>query len=490
MPNLPELGVGIVYVPGLEPLLESGDSPVDVLEIEPQTLWHYRPKNKPAYSFPSEAIQHLNTFPQRKIVHSIGFAVGGSQQPDSDFLSALATSVECLGAPWASEHLSFTSARGSQGHFHAGFMLPGAQTPEGIALAVRNIRTFAQYLPVPFAVETAVNYLQPRPGELRDGEYVARVVSEADCGILLDLHNIWTNEQNGRQRVDEFLSTIPLERVWEIHLGGGREYQGFWLDAHSGAVPKDVMALAKDVVPRLPNLKAIIFEIFPTFVPIVGVDVIGQELVNIQAIWRRRRQPNDEMGRDAPQGFIPTYVKETEEEGFATSPAIWERTLGELVTRGESAGPLADQLEKDPGVPLIRELVWKFRAGAIVNVLNWASTLIMLQCGDEFFEKQLDRYFKSTSPQPFASEEAGCFIQYLRTQDLDVPYLQETLDFEEAAMAALLTKEAQVIRARHNLHALLNALADGQVPHDLEEGSYEIEIPPNDEVTSNVKICT
>jgi len=55
-------------------------------------------------------------------------------------------------------------------------------------------------------------------------------------------------------------------------------------------------------------------------------------------------------------------------------------------------------------------------------------------------------------------------------------------------MAALLTRETQVIRARHNLHALLNALADGRVPHDLEEGLYEIEIPPNEEVTSNAKV--
>jgi len=369
-------------------------------------------------------------------------------------------------------------------------MLPGAQTPDGIALAVRNIRMFAEHLSVPFAVETAVNYLQPHQGELSDGEYVATVVNEADCGILLDLHNIWTNERNGRQRIDEFLAAIPLERVWEIHLGGGSEYQGYWLDAHSGAVPKEVMALAEDLVPRLPNLKAMIFEIFPTFVPIVGLDVIRKELENIQEIWKRRRQCNQQMGRHTQRRVILTDAKEIEDEGFATSPAIWERTLGELVTRGESSGPLAEQLEKDPGVPLIRELVWKFRAGAIVNVLNWASTLIMLQRGDEFFKKQLDRYFKSTPPQPFASEEASCFIQYLRTQDLDVPYLQEILDFEEAAMAALHTRETQVIRARHNLHALLNALADGQVPQDLEEGSYEIEIPPNDKVTSNAKVFT
>ena len=51
-------------------------------------------------------------------------------------------------------------------------------------------------------------------------------------------------------------------------------------------------------------------------------------------------------------------------------------------------------------------------------------------------------------------------------------------------MTALFTKKTQVIRARHDLHALLNALADGRVPDDLKAGSYEIEIPPNEESTS------
>jgi len=55
---------------------------------------------------------------------------------------------------------------------------------------------------VPIAIETAVNYLRPRADELGDGEFVAAVAERADCGILLDLHNIYCNALNGRQSVD------------------------------------------------------------------------------------------------------------------------------------------------------------------------------------------------------------------------------------------------------------------------------------------------
>lgn len=61
-----------------------------------------------------------------------------------------------------------------------------------------------------------------------------RVVESADCGLLLDLHDLFANALNGRQSLDEFLDLAPLDRVWEVHLAGGMEVDGFWLDAHSG----------------------------------------------------------------------------------------------------------------------------------------------------------------------------------------------------------------------------------------------------------------
>lgn len=116
-------------------------------------------------------------------------------------------------------------------------------------------------MPMPFAVETGVNYLHPRAEELPDGAFVAGVAMAADCGILLDLHNVWTNERNGRQAVDDFVAQIPLERVWEVHLAGGSELEGYWLGSHSGGIPDELHALAARVIPQLPNLRALIFEI-------------------------------------------------------------------------------------------------------------------------------------------------------------------------------------------------------------------------------------
>ena len=68
-----------------------------------------------------------------------------------------------------------------------------------MSVAVAAIRRLRADLGVPLAFETGVNYLASRPDEMEDGEFVAAVAERADCGILLDLHNIYTNAVNGRQ---------------------------------------------------------------------------------------------------------------------------------------------------------------------------------------------------------------------------------------------------------------------------------------------------
>src|SRR3546814_3270109 len=100
---------------------------------------------------------------------------------------------------------------------------------------------------------------------MTDGEFIAEIAERADCGILLDMHNLWCNQLNGRQPVDDVLATLPLERVWEIHLAGGDAVAGYWLDAHSGLVPDPLMELCRTWFPRLPNLKAVIIVNIPDY---------------------------------------------------------------------------------------------------------------------------------------------------------------------------------------------------------------------------------
>ena len=93
----------------------------------------------------------------------------------------------------------------------------------------------------------------------------------AGCGIWLDLPrtvspgNALNAGRHERRQVSE--GQIPLDRVWEIHVAGGMEMDGFWLDGHCDVLPHRLLEIARRVLPALPNVKAMIFRDFPIFYP-------------------------------------------------------------------------------------------------------------------------------------------------------------------------------------------------------------------------------
>ena len=53
-------------------------------------------------------MERLAELPQRKLVHSVGTPVGGTRLGDRRQLPLLREAIARLGAPWCSEHLSFS----------------------------------------------------------------------------------------------------------------------------------------------------------------------------------------------------------------------------------------------------------------------------------------------------------------------------------------------------------------------------------------------
>ena len=467
--RLPTLGVGLVYSPDLEPLINSAADLIDVLEIEPQTLW-LQPTDRPDdLIVRPEVNAHLAALPGRKLVHSIGTPVGGSVAGLEAQLPHLRAAVEQLDAPWASEHLAFNL---TADHF-TGFFLPPRQTAEGLEIYAGAIQRLQRALQVPFAFETGVNYLRPRDDEMSDGAFVAELAERADCGILLDLHNVYANECNGRQTVRQFLAQIPLDRVWEIHLAGGFELSGYWLDAHSGPVPAPLFDLAKEIIPELPNLKAMMFEVFASFLPTFGLDGVRGELDRLHRLWSYRT--TGDTTRPAVSNVFPTA---------AVTVVDWERTVGALAVGRDTTGPLALQMSGDPGIALVKHLIHEFRASMVVQVYRLSCRLMMLALSPEVFRAILEDFWRLEPPRQYAGAEAEAFVAYLRGKHLRIPQLAKILEFEKAAIDTQLDGRARVVRFTADPFPMLRALAEGRLPEMIpREGDFEIEITPDAPVT-------
>ena len=136
------------------------------------------------------------------------------------------------------------------------------------------------------------------------------------------------------------------------------------------------------------------------------------------------------------------------------------------------------ELEADPAIPLVRKLVWRFRAGAIIKSLNVLSEFLRIGCGDTGLEELLDRYFDVSEPSLFASDEAMNFMSYVRSQNLTIPYLDDVILFETCKLRTVLESRAQEGIFAHDPRDILAALEQGTLPERLPVGRFKVEVVP------------
>jgi uncharacterized protein len=419
--EMPEHGVGIVWWPELDPLCRPEEGLVQVIEAEPETFW--APTTMRPRRFTSRLAASLGHLPQPKLLHGVGAPFGGGVKQSAEHQETIAGDISALRPAWISDHLSFNrfvtgSVRQPDETINTGFLLPPAQCPDGVAVAAGHIKRRCAVSGVPVAFEVPVSYLPPRPDEMPDGQFVAEVAETADCGILLDLHNVLCNERNGRQSVKDFCASIPLERVWEIHLAGGLSERGYWLDAHSGLTEPALMEIVAEIVPRLPALGAIIFEIIPDYVALTGLAAIGKMLGQINEIWRTRGAASTPRPK-----FIPT----NRTEKSTITPLEWEQALGVALTgiKGPELPPkLTSWLRsvKEP-LELYRGIARENRASALVYTAPRTVRLLLTRLGEAETRGLLARFWSLATPAYTAVEEARSFLSFLLSIHLTIPGL-------------------------------------------------------------------
>ena len=469
------LGVGLVYWSALSPLVESPDTAISVVELEPQTLWEQVQVDAGWRYRANEALfETVAALPQAKLLHGVGHPLGGTAPDPIDPMPLLRDAVDRLNPAWVSEHMSFNRVRRADGTEHAGFLLPPPQSHAAVRVAAHNIREFVRAIDRPLAFETGVNYLRPIDGEMSDGDFFAEVAEWSNSGIVLDLHNLWCNERNGRARVADVLARIPLERVWEIHLAGGLPESGYWLDAHSGAVPDEVMQIAADLIPRLPKLGALIFEILPEHLPQIGLDGVQRQIEALHQLWRLRN-PQMVRTRAAARNYetAPATVADFAEV------ARWETGLVDALREAPGSIAVSHEVRADPGCALLRGLVADFRCASLARSMRYTVTSLLAGIGPRETRSLLDGYFREQTPEPFTAVEADRFARFLRgrlTRLPPIPYLDQVLSFEHALVTATIYGVTSDIVWSADPVLVLESLDAGRLPAMLVRATHTMRI--------------
>jgi hypothetical protein len=244
--------------------------------------------------------------------------------------------------------------------------------------------------------------------------------------------------------------------VIEMHVAGGESRNGYQLDSHCGAVPAPVLEIAAKWLPELRELRALVFEIMPDYVPIFGLENVRRQIEQLRRLWDRRRR---------------------------SDAVAWEDSLAALASGRQTDGPLAQELASDPGIAVLRELVNAARAGADVEQLKLSTRLLRLSRGLPALQVQLDAHWALRPPEMFGAAEATSFGEFLDGADIDIPHFREVLGLERALLRIHAGGDAQFVQFTCDPAPLLGALAEGRLPGDLPPENYCLRIDPGGAVS-------
>jgi hypothetical protein len=173
------------------------------------------------------------------VQHGVSMYFGSAGPVDREHLKRLKALVKRTKTPFVTDHLCWGSVDGSYSHD----LLPMPYTFEAAKITAEKIRLVRDFIEVPIAVENVSSYAEFHASEMTEWEFLSEVVEQADCGILLDVNNIYVSSQNHTFDPFTYLDSIQGERVAQIHIAGHSKFKKYILDTHDHAVIDPVWRL-------------------------------------------------------------------------------------------------------------------------------------------------------------------------------------------------------------------------------------------------------
>jgi uncharacterized protein len=211
-------------------LLERVPEPIGFFEVAPENWMEMGG----SYARDFRALTERHPF----VTHGLSLSLGSPAPLDTGFVRRIGKFLDEHDIRYYTEHLSYCS---DDGHLYD--LMPIPFTPEAVEYVARRIRKVQDILEREIAIEN-VSYYAALGAEMTEPEFVKAVLERADCGLLLDVNNVYVNSINHRYDPRAFLDAMPVERVRYFHVAGHyEEAEDLRVDTHGADVVDPVWDL-------------------------------------------------------------------------------------------------------------------------------------------------------------------------------------------------------------------------------------------------------
>lgn len=173
------------------------------------------------------------------VLHGVSMSIGSTDPLNREHLRKLKALADRTNAHWVSDHLCWTGVLGRNTHD----LLPMPYTEEALAHTIKRTRQVCEIIERPLILENPSSYVEFADSTMPEWIFLARLADEANCGLLLDVNNVYVSSFNHRFDPNEYIDAIPADRVVQYHLAGHTNKGTHIIDTHSDRAIDEVWSL-------------------------------------------------------------------------------------------------------------------------------------------------------------------------------------------------------------------------------------------------------
>jgi uncharacterized protein (UPF0276 family) len=173
------------------------------------------------------------------VMHGVSLSIGSTDPLNFDYLAKLKRLARAANARWVSDHLCWTGVAGLNAHD----LLPIPLNEATLKHVAERVRTVQDSLERPLVLENPSSYVTFADSTLSEWEFLARLTEDTDCGLLLDVNNIYVSSVNHDFDPAEYIRSVPPRRVVQFHIAGHTHCGTHIIDTHDDHVIDPVWEL-------------------------------------------------------------------------------------------------------------------------------------------------------------------------------------------------------------------------------------------------------
>ena len=173
------------------------------------------------------------------VMHGVSLSIGSTSPLDFEYLSRLKQLATEIRPRWISDHICWTGVAGMNTHD----LLPLPYHEQSLRHVIERVKVVQDYLERPLVLENPSSYVTFADSSMSECEFVSRLAEETNCGLLLDVNNVYVSARNHDFDAEAYVKGIPHASVVQMHLAGHTNCGTHLIDTHNGPVINPVWNL-------------------------------------------------------------------------------------------------------------------------------------------------------------------------------------------------------------------------------------------------------